>query len=44
MWVFERMQTFALAARHENKTRFATDFKGRRQKGQRIGSLSPDHY
>jgi hypothetical protein len=43
MWVFERMQTFAPAARHENKTRFATDFKGHRQKRQRIGSPSPAH-
>jgi hypothetical protein len=37
------MQTFALAARQENKTRFATVFKGRRQKRQRIGSPSPGH-
>ena len=37
------MQTFAPAAREENKTRFATDFKGHRQKRQRFGSLSPAH-
>ena len=37
------MRTFALAARHENKTRFATDSKGHRQKRQRIGSPSPGH-
>ena len=37
------MQTFAPAARDENKTRFATDYKGPRQKRQRIGSLSPGH-
>jgi hypothetical protein len=43
MWVYERMQTFAPAARYENKTRFATDFKGHRQKRQRIGSPSPAH-
>ena len=34
------MRTFALAARQENKTRFATDSKGHRQKRQRIGSPS----
>jgi len=36
----DRVRTFAPAAFEENKTRFATDSVGPKQKAQRIGPLA----
>lgn len=39
---FDRVRTFAGAAFEENKTRFATDSVGWKQKRQRIGSTASE--